>query len=107
MTPNETLQFLRSSKFLLADRSKGYICPGSMRIVEFEEVLAAGCVRFHSYVYDGKTRYSGYFWKGVYVANEDGTFRNVHREIKRLVLAGVLESVDDGYPRTLRVKENA
>lgn len=106
MTPNETLQFLRSSKFLLAHRSNGYICPGSMRIVGFDEVLASGCVNYHTYTWDGKTRHSGYFRKGVYVANEDGTFRNVHREIRKLVVSGILESVGDGYPRTLRVKES-
>lgn len=107
MSPNEILQSLRSSKFLVADRSNGYVCPGSMKIVGFDEVLESGCVSFHFYTYDGRTRQYSRFRKGVYLANEDGTFRNVHREIKRLVVSGILETVGNGYPKTLRIKESA
>lgn len=102
--PSEILQKFKTSKFLVASRSKGLICPLSMRIVSFEDAIGWGNISFWS---------TGmWFRSGIYLMEGDG-FTNVHRQIRKLFKAGLLESVDSkdldyrGRPyKTFRVKES-
>ena len=101
---NEILQKFKTSKFLVASRSKGLICPLSMRLSSFDEAIGFGNIGFWS---------TGmWFRSGIYLMEGDG-FTNVHRQIRKLYKAGLLEIVDSkeldyrNQPyKTLCVKEN-
>lgn len=104
--PNETLQHLRSSKFLVADRSKGLICPGRMHITDFDTAIG--------WQHIGSWSSGLWFRSGIYRMEEGGGFTNVHRQIRKLFKSGLIELVNSeeldyrGQPyKTLRVKENA
>jgi hypothetical protein len=105
MTPTETLQKFKESKFLVASRSNGYICPGSMRMASFEEAIGFGNIGYWSS--------SGlHFRSGIYLAEGDG-FTNVHRQIRKLFKEGLLELVDSeeknyygNHYKVLRIKES-
>jgi hypothetical protein len=101
---NEILQKFKTSKFLVASRSKGLICPGTMRLSSFDDAIGFGNISFWS---------TGmWFRSGIYLMESDG-FTNVHRQIRKLHKAGLLEIVDSetlDYRgqryKTLRIKEN-
>jgi hypothetical protein len=101
----ELLSKFKDSKFLVASRSNGYICPGTMRLASFEEAIGFGNV--------GTWSSSGlWFRSGIYLMEGDD-FTNVHRQIRKLFKEGLLELVDSeeknylGYPyKVLRIKEN-
>jgi hypothetical protein len=102
------LNKFKESKFLVASRSNGYICPGSMRIVGFEEAIGFGNIINRNWSPSGL-----WFSSGIYVMEGDG-FTNAHRQIRKLFKEGLLEMVDSeqtnyhGYPyKVLRIKENA
>lgn len=83
--PNEILQKFKTSKFLVASRSKGLICPLSMRLSSFDEAIGFGNISFWS---------TGiWFRSGIYLMEGDG-FTNVHRQIRKIYRAGLLEVVD-------------
>lgn len=99
------LEKWKDSRFLVASRSNGYICPGSMRMASFEEAIG-----FHN-VGSGFGDSGLWFYSGIYLMEGDG-FTNVHRVIRKLFKAGLLEIVDSeekgyhGYPyKVLRIKE--
>jgi hypothetical protein len=102
--PNEILQKFKTSKFLVASRSKGLICPLSMRLSSFDEAIGFGNISFWS---------TGiWFRSGIYLMEGDG-FTNVHRQIRKIYRAGLLEVVDSKeldyrhQPyKILRVKES-
>jgi len=100
----ELLNKLKDSKFLVASRSRGYICPGTMRMMSFEEAIGFGSISIWST--------GPWFRSGIYLAEGDG-FTNVHRQIRKLLKAGLLEITDSektnyGQPiKTLRIKEQA
>ena len=102
--PNEILQKFKTSKFLVASRSKGLVCPLSMRLSSFDDAIGFRNISTWS---------SGiWFLSGVYLMEGDG-FTNVHRQIRKLFKAGLLEIVDSkeldyrNRPwKTLRVKES-
>lgn len=102
--PSEILQKFKTSKFLVASRSKGLICPLSMRLSSFDEAVGFENISFWS---------TGmWFRSGIYLMEGDG-FTNVHRQIRKLYKAGLLEIVDSkeldyrNQPyKTLCVKEN-
>ena len=81
------LDTFKNSRFLTTDRSNGYIKPGSMRIVDFETALES--IGVYVSTYDQSLR----IWGGLYVANDDGTFKNVHRALRSMHKAGLLEVV--------------
>ena len=103
--PNEILQHLRSSKFLVATRSNGYVCPGTMHITDFDSAIGSQHIWSWS---------SGLWFRlGIYRMEEGGGFTNVHRQIRKLFKSGLIELVNSekldyrGQPyKTLRVKEN-
>ena len=102
--PNEILQKFKTSKFLVASRSKGLICPLSMRLSSFDDAISFRNI--------GSWSSGIWFLHGVYLMEGDG-FTNVHRQIRKLYKAGLLEIVDSkeldyrNRPwKTLRVKEN-
>jgi len=102
--PSEILQKFKTSKFLVASRYKGLICPLSMRLSSFDEAVGFGNISFWL---------TGmWFRSGIYLMEGDG-FTNVHRQIRKLYKAGLLEIVDSkeldyrNQPyKTLCVKEN-
>ena len=102
-----TLQNLKTSKFLVASRSNGYVCPGTMQIMDFDTLLESVRITRHSYHYAGRMKTVTRFMSGIYVAADGGGFRNVHREIRKLLDAGLLEAAGEDYIKTLRVKEAA
>lgn len=103
--PREILQHLRSSKFLVAGRSNGYVCPGTMHITDFDTAIG--------WQHIGSWSNSLWFRSGIYRMEESGGFTNVHRQIRKLYKVGFIELVNSekldysGNPyKTLRVKEN-
>ena len=102
--PSEILQKFKTSKFLVASRSKGLICPLSMRLSSFDDAIG--------FRYIGSWSSGIWFLSGVYLMEGDG-FTNVHRQIRKLFKAGLLEIVDSkeldyrNRPwKTFRVKES-
>ena len=102
--PNEILQKFKTSKFLVASRSKGLVCPLSMRLSSFDDAIGFRNI--------GSWSSGIWFLSGVYLVEGDG-FTNVHRQIRKLFKAGLLEIVDSkeldyrNQPyKTLCVKEN-
>ena len=100
------LNKFKESKFLVASRSNGYICPGTMRMASFEEAIGF-C--------DIGTWSSSELWfhSGIYLMDGDG-FTNAHRQIRKLFKEGLLEIVDSeeknyygNHYKVLRIKENA
>ena len=87
--PNEILQKFKTSKFLVASRSKGLVCPLSMRLSSFDDAIGFRNI--------GSWSSGIWFLSGVYLVEGDG-FTNVHRQIRKLFKAGPW--------KTLRVKEN-
>lgn len=103
--PDKILQKFKTSKFLVASRSKGLICPLTMRLSSFDEAIGSGDISCWS---------SGlWFRSGIYRMEEGGGFTNVHRQIRKLYKVGLIEIINSekldyrGLPyKTLRVKEN-
>lgn len=98
--PQEILHKFLSSKFLVAQRSNGYVCPGSMRLVDFQTAIDQ--VRFWG-------AGTGIRWgrQGLYLLESNGDFVNVHRKILTLLKSGLLEiSMDENTGRrVVRIKE--
>lgn len=86
-SPKERLDTFKNSRFLTTDRSNGYIKPGSMRIVDFESALET--LGVYVSTYDQSLR----IWGGVYILNPDGSFNNIHRALRSMHKAGLLEVV--------------
>lgn len=103
----DIFQKLITSRFLIARRSNGYVCPGTMRLTDFDALLRDVRVVRRSYQRAGRMQNFTRFMSGIYIATDDGDFRNVHREIRKLLDAGLLEVVGEDYIKTLRVKESA
>lgn len=94
------LEKWKGSRFLVASRSNGYICPGTMRMASFEEAIGFGNVGTRSWSRSGL-----WFRSGIYLMEGDG-FTNAHRGIRRLFRAGLLEMGYNGRPyKVLRIKE--
>lgn len=77
----------QNSKFIICNRSKGMIAPTTMKIVDFETALSSMNVRISSY----KNMFS-WFRTSIYQILSDGTTKNVHRTIRQMFQAGLLET---------------
>lgn len=95
---NELLNYYINSQFIVCNRSNGYVLPTTMKIVNFESAIA------------NTTMWSGYsntlyLWSiGLYIILPDGSTKNIHHNLRKLLRAGFLELVEGeknkyGYPK--------
>lgn len=111
MTSDENIEDLKTlldkfkkSKFLVASRSNGLICPTTMKIVDFNEAIGLNNVS----VYQA----SLCFRTGIYLVEGD-EFVNIHRQITKLFKARFLKSTNSNqtnhrgeFYQMLCVREN-
>jgi len=81
--PQKIIHKFLSSKFLVAHRSNGLVCPGAMRLVDFQTALTHLLPSLRPTGIGPRS--------GLYLLESDGSFVNVHREIQSLLKAGLLE----------------
>ena len=102
---NELLNYYINSQFIVCNRSNGYVLPTSLKIVNFESALS------------NITMWSAYRdtlylqGSGLYIILPDGSTKNIHHNLRKLLRAGFLELVEgeaDKYgrgTRNLRIKK--
>ena len=102
---NELLNYYINSQFIVCNRNNGYITPTTMKIVNFDSAIA-NITMWSAY---SKTLYLRHF--GFYIILPDGSTKNIHHGLRRLLRAGLLELVEgeaDKYgrgTRHLRIKK--
>ena len=102
---NELLNYYINSQFIVCSRSNGYIIPTTMKIVNFESALS-NITMWSAYRDTLYLRRSG-----LYIILPDGSTKNIHHGLRRLLRAGLLELVEgeaDKYcrgTRNLRIKK--
>lgn len=102
---NELLNYYINSQFIVCNRSNGYITPTTMKIVNFESAIA-NITMWSAYRNTLYLRGSG-----LYIILPDGSTKNIHHGLRRLLRAGLLELVEnekDKYgsgTRHLRIKK--
>ena len=94
---NELLNYYINSQFIVCNRNNGYITPTTMKIVNFESAIA-NITMWSGY---SNTLYLRRF--GFYIILPDGSTKNIHHGLRRLLRAGLLELVEGeknryGYP---------
>jgi len=102
---NELLNYYINSQFIVCNRSNGYVLPTSLKIVNFESALS-NITMWSAYRDTLYLRGSG-----LYIILPDGSTKNIHHGLRRLLRAGLLELVEgeaDKYgrvARNLRIKK--
>lgn len=86
VTASELFDILQGQQILVCQRSSNnLICPTTIRVGKFEDVIES--VQVVVYQHFGLS-FSG---AGIYMLKADGTTKNIHREIRRLVDSGFLK----------------
>lgn len=94
MTGREILENLESAKLLICERSTSrLINPGTMRIGSFEDLLKKkNAVSKSTYTFsNGNGKSYIYISAGIYECLPDGSFRNIHTQIRKLIYLGYLD----------------
>ena len=102
---NELLNYYINSQFIVCNRSNGYVLPTTMKIVNFDSAIAN--ITMWS-AYSNTLYLQG---SGLYIILPDGSTKNIHHNLRKLLRAGFLELVEgeaDKYgrgTRHLRIKK--
>ena len=103
---NELLNYYINSQFIVCNRSNGYVLPTTMKIVNFDSAIAN--ITMWS-AYSNTLYLQG---SGLYIILPDGSTKNIHHNLRKLLRAGFLELVEGeknryGYPeKHLQLKNN-
>jgi len=92
MTEKEILENLESAKLLICERTTSRtINPGTMCIGSFEDLLKKKNAVFKTTdtLSNGKSYI--YISAGIYECLPDGSFRNIHAKIRKLIYLGYLD----------------
>jgi hypothetical protein len=104
MTGREILERLNSAKLLICSRSNGLIKPSSMKIGSLEDLLRQKYAASRSvYRIRGSEKTYVYIHAGIYECLPDGTFKNIHSQIRKLINLGYLD-LEGAY--LVRVKKD-
>ena len=85
---NELLNYYINSQFIVCNRSKGYVLPATMKIVNFDSAIAN--ITMWS-AYSNTLYLQG---SGLYIILPDGSTKNIHHNLRKLLRAGFLELVE-------------
>lgn len=94
VTASELFDILQGQQILICQRSSNnLICPTTIRVGKFEDIIDFAHVIVHQHL---DIRFNGV---GIYILKNDGTTKNIHKQIKRLIEAGFLklETVPNKY----------